>query len=162
MRSFLITAATLTSFLGSTAVAAADYPEIVHFEGEMTKAALKRGMNSCTLASYKTNDAGKVFGVRILKHEGHRSMPKKVLRALQGMKAETGKAGAYDVVVQSIVTSPSASSSVQMSDVLPAAEKACPYKAKSGQTLVISGQRLQGYTMRKCDRNDVGSNMASC
>lgn len=163
----LITAALALSMIGSAATAAdlKKGPAITNLDAEIGKWALRAGKSGCVHVSYKLNDEGKVFGVKVLGARGHKSYEREAKNAVRSMDVEAGSApaGQYDLIVDFIVTRRSASSTVQASDAFERNPKVCPYTAETEHApIVISGERQYATVKRACDDKGVGSNMKTC
>lgn len=155
------------SMLGSAATAAESKPgpTITKFDAEIGKWALRAGKSGCVHVGYKLNDKGKVYGVKILGARGHKSYQREANFAVRGMgvKAGSAPAGQYDLIVDFIVTRPSASSAAQASDAFERNPNICPFKADTAHApIVISGERQYATTRRDCGDKGVGSNMKTC
>lgn len=166
MRKF-VTLALALSMLGGAATAAESKqgPMITKFDAEIGKWALRAGKSGCVHVGYKLNDDGEVYGVKILGARGHKSYQREANYAVRGMGVKTGSApaGRYDLIVDFIVTRPSASSTVLASDAFERNPKICPFKADTAHApIVVSGERQYATTRRACGDKGVGSNMKSC
>jgi TonB family protein len=164
----LVTAAIALSMLGSAATgafAAPAGPVITKFEAEIGKWALRAGRSGCVHLSYKLNEEGGVYGVKVLGSRGHKSFTREAKYGVREMEVKPGSApaGAYDVVVDFVVTKRTASSTVQANDAFERNPKVCPFTAKTEhEPIVISGEKQYAVFKKACDDKGVGSNMKTC
>ena len=139
-------------------------PNIVKFDAEIDKWARRAGKSGCTHVSYKLNDEGDVYAVKVLGSKGHKSFAREALYAVREMQVEPGSAaGSYDLVVDFSITRRTASNSEQTNDAFERDPKVCPFTAKTDhEPILVSGQRDYRVAKPVCDNKGVGSNMKAC